>query len=90
MFARMRKFLSKVVGNVLYWIGWALAILVIAQAIILSVASGSSLIPLLLGGIGVSVWQVTIRLKKILAGRLLSTKALGYTASSDVSAPSPA
>ena len=69
MFARMRKFLSKVVGNVLYWIGWALAIFVIAQAIILSVTSGNPLIPLLLGGIGLIVWLIAIRLKKILAGQ---------------------
>jgi len=69
MFARMRKFLSKVVGNVLYWIGWSLAIFVIAQAIILSVTSGNPLIPLLLGGIGLIVWLIAIRLKKILAGQ---------------------
>ena len=69
MFARMRKFLSKVVGNVLYWIGWTLAVLVIAQATILSVTSGNPLIPLLLGGIGVTVWLIAIGLKKILAGR---------------------
>ncbi len=69
MFARQGKFLSKVVGNVLYLIGWALAVLVIAQAIILSVASGNPLIPLLLGGIGVTVWLIAIGLKKILAGR---------------------
>ena len=69
MFARQRKFLSKVVGNVLYLIGWALAVLVIAQAIILSVTSGNPLIPLLVGGIGVTVWLIAITLKKILAGR---------------------
>ena len=69
MFARQRKFLSKVVGNVLYLIGWALAVLVIAQAIILSVTSGNPLIPLLVGGIGVTVWLIAIGLKKILAGR---------------------
>ena len=69
MFARMRKFLSKVVGNVLYWIGWALAILVIAQAIILSVTSGNPFVPLLLGGIGVIVWRIAIGLKKILVKR---------------------
>jgi hypothetical protein len=69
MFARQRKFLSKVVGNVLYLIGWALAVLVIAQAIILSVTSGNPLIPLLVGGIGVTVSLIAIGLKKILAGR---------------------
>ncbi len=69
MFARMRKSLSKVAGNVLYWIGWALAVLVIAQAIILSVTSGNPLIPLLLGGTGVTVWLIALGLKKILAGR---------------------
>jgi len=69
MFARQRKFLSKVVGNVLYLIGWALAVLVIAQVIILSVTSGTPLIPLLLGGIGVIVWVIAMRLKYILAKR---------------------
>ena len=69
MLARMRKFLSKVAGNALYWIGWTLAVLVIAQATILSVTTGNPLIPLLLGGIGVTVWLIAITLKKTLAGR---------------------
>ena len=64
MFARLGKFLKRIVGNVLYWIGWALAIFVITQAIILSVTSGNPLIPLLLGGIGVTVLLIAIRLKK--------------------------
>jgi hypothetical protein len=63
MFVRLGKFL----GNVLYWIGWGLAVLVILLAIILAVSSGNPLLPLLLGGLGVIVWLVTIGLKRILA-----------------------
>lgn len=69
MFARLRKFLGNVLGNVLYWICWGLAVLVIAQAIILSVTSGNPLIPVLLGGVGVIVWLIAIGFKYILAGR---------------------
>jgi hypothetical protein len=64
MFARLRKFL----GSVLYWIGWVLAVLVIAQAIILSVTTDNPLVPVLLGGIGVFVWLIAIGFKYILAG----------------------
>ena len=65
MFARLRKFL----GSILYWIGWVLAVLVIAQAIILSVTTGNPLVPVLLGGIGVIVWLIAIGFKYILAGK---------------------
>ncbi len=69
MFARLGNFLKKVLGNVLYWIGCAVAILVIAQAIIVSVTSGNPLIPLLIGGVGVIVWLMAIGLKLILTPR---------------------
>jgi FtsH-binding integral membrane protein len=69
MFARLKKFLGNVLGNVVYWIGWGLAILVIAQAIILSIAYGNPLVPLLLGVVGVIVWLIAIGFKHILAGR---------------------
>jgi hypothetical protein len=69
MFARLRRFLGNVLGSLLYWIGWALAVVVLAQAIILSVAYGSPLIPVLLGVVGVIVWVIAIGLKYILAGR---------------------
>ncbi len=69
MFARLGKFLRNVAGKVLYWIGWGLAVVVIAQAIILSVTSGNPFVPLLLGGIGVIVWGIAIGLKKILVER---------------------
>ena len=68
MFARLRKFL----GSVLYWIGWVLAVLVIAQAIILSVTTGNPLVPVLLGGIGVIIWLIAIGFKYILAGKKVS------------------
>jgi FtsH-binding integral membrane protein len=62
MFVRLRKFL----GNVLYWIGWGLAVLVILLAITVAVSSGNPLLPLLLGSLGVIVWLVAIGLKRIL------------------------
>jgi hypothetical protein len=69
MFAKLRKFLGTVLGTVLYWIGWVLAVLVLAQAIILSVTTGNPLVPVLLGGIGVIVWLIAIGFKYILAGQ---------------------
>jgi hypothetical protein len=69
MFARLGKFLRNVVGNVLYWVGWGLAVLVIALAIILSVISGNPLVPVVLGGIGVIVWVIASELKYILTKR---------------------
>ena len=69
MFARLGKFLKKVLGNVLYWIGWGVAILVIAQAIVLSVTSGNPLVALLLGGVGLVVWLIAVGFRYILAGR---------------------
>jgi CRP-like cAMP-binding protein len=73
MFARLGKFLRNILGNVLgtilYWIGWVFAVLVIAQAIILSVTTGNPLVPALLGAVGVIVWLIAIGFKYILAGR---------------------
>jgi FtsH-binding integral membrane protein len=67
MFVRLRKFL----GNVLYWIGWGLAVLVILLAITVAVSSGNPLLPLLLSSLGVIVWLVAIGLKRILVDGLL-------------------
>ncbi|MGB8575924.1 MAG: hypothetical protein WCD56_05065 [Pseudolabrys sp.] len=67
MFARLGKFLKRILGNVLYWIGWGVAVLAIVQAIILSVTVGNPLVPLLLGGVGVIVWLIAIGFKFILA-----------------------
>ncbi len=64
MFVKLGQFL----GNVLYWIGWGLAVLVILLAIILTVSSGNAFLPLLLGVLGIVVWLVAIGLKRILAG----------------------
>ena len=63
MFVRLGKFL----GNVLYWIGWGLAVLVILLAIILAVSTGSPFLPLLLSVLGIVVWLVAIGLKHLLA-----------------------
>jgi Phosphatidylethanolamine-binding protein len=67
MFARLGKFLKRILGNVLYWIGWGVAVLAIVQAIILSVTVCNPLVPLLLGGVGVIVWLIAIGFKFILA-----------------------
>jgi FtsH-binding integral membrane protein len=71
MFARLRKFLGNILGRLLYWIGWGIAVVVIAQAIILSVTTGNPLIPVLLGVVGVIVWLIAIGFKYILVGRKL-------------------
>ena len=79
MFARLRNFLKRILGNVLYWVGWAVAVVVIVQAIILSVTSGSPLVPLLLGGVGVIVWLIAIGFKFILEpGQVYSTGRVGF------------
>jgi hypothetical protein len=72
MFARLKKFLGNVLGTVLYWIGWVLAVFVLAQAIILSVTTGSPLIPVILGVAGVIFWLIAVAFKYALAGRKLS------------------
>jgi hypothetical protein len=69
MFARPRKFLRNAMGNVLYWIGCGLAVLVITQAIILSLAFGNPLVPLLVGGLGTFVWFIATELKYILTDK---------------------
>ena len=69
MFAKLGKLLGKVLGNALYWIGWGLAVIVLVQAIILSVTTGSPLIPVMFGVTGVIFWLIAIALKLTLAGR---------------------
>ena len=64
MFVRLGKFL----GNLLYWIGWGLAVLLIAIAIILSLTL-NPLIPLVFCGIGLIVWVIANELKYILTER---------------------
>ena len=64
MFVRLGKFL----GNFLYWIGWGLAVLLIAIAIILSLTL-NPLVPLVFCGIGLIVWVIAIELKYILTER---------------------
>jgi hypothetical protein len=71
MFARLGRALGRFLGNVFYWIGWGLAALVLVQAIILSVTTGSPLIPVILGVVGVIFWLLAIGLKYVLAGRQL-------------------
>ena len=71
MFTRLRKFLGNVLGTALYLIGWGLAVLVLAQAIILSVTTGNPLIPVILGVAGVIFWLIAVAFKYTLAGRKL-------------------
>jgi hypothetical protein len=69
MFARLGKFLGRILGGVFYWIGWGLAVIVIAQAVILSVTTGSPAIPVILGLVGIAIWLVGLGLKSIVARR---------------------
>jgi hypothetical protein len=69
MFTRLRKFLGNVLGTALYLLGWGLAVLVLAQAIILSVTTGSPLIPVILGVAGVIFFLIAVAFKYVLAGR---------------------
>ena len=69
MFARLGRILGNILGNTLYLIGWGLAVIVLAQAIILSFTSGGPLIPIVLGVVGVIVWLIAIGFRYILAGR---------------------
>jgi hypothetical protein len=69
MFTRLGKFLGSIVGSVFYWIGCGLAVVVIAQAIILSITSGGPAVPLILGGVGLTFWLIGIWFRNILARR---------------------
>ncbi len=68
MLARLGKVLRKIVGNVIYWVGWGLSVFVILLAIVVAVSSGHPLMPILLGGVGVILWLITIGLKSTLLG----------------------
>jgi len=68
MFARPLRFLRNAVGYVLYWIGCGLAVLVITQAIILALAIGDPLVPVLVCGLGMIVWFFATEIKYILTG----------------------
>ena len=66
MFEKLRKFLAMMLGGFFYWIGWCLAIIVLAQAIVLAFAFGNPTVPLLLGIAGVIVYTIGIGFKNIL------------------------
>ena len=84
MFARLGKLLGKILGNAFYWIGWALAVIVLVQAIILSVTTGSPLIPVMLGVAGVIFWLIAIALKLAFGGTKFN--ALGIAGRAQCSA----
>ncbi len=64
MFVSLGKFL----GNFLYWIGWGLAVLLIAIAIILSITL-NPLVPMVFCSIGLIVWVIALEFKYILTER---------------------
>jgi len=61
--------MGNILGNILYWVGCALAVVVLVQAVILSVTTGGPLIPVLLGTIGVTVWLIGIGFKYLFVRR---------------------
>lgn len=69
MFARARRVVGRFLGGLIYWLGWGLAAIVLVQAVIISVTTGSPLIPVMLGVIGVVVWVIGLGLKYLLIGR---------------------
>ena len=69
MFARLWRFVRHLMGNVLHWIAWGVAIVVIAQAIIMSLATGNPLIPALVGLVGVAFWVVGLGIRHFCVGR---------------------
>ncbi len=69
MFARLGNLLGNIFGNILFWIGWALAVIVLAQAIILSLTTGSPAIPVILGLVGITLWAIGMGFRYILARR---------------------
>jgi hypothetical protein len=68
MFTRLGRYVRRILGNLLYWLGCLLAVVVIIEAIILAIAVGNPFIPLLIGAAGVLVWLIAIGFKFILAG----------------------
>jgi hypothetical protein len=68
MFGRLGRFMRRILGNLLYWVGCLLAVFIIIQAIVLAIAVGNPFIPLLIGAAGVLVWLIAIGFKYVLAG----------------------
>ena len=69
MLGRPRRYFGRVLGAIFYWIGWGIAAIVLVQAIILSVTTGSPLVPVMLGVTGVVIWLVGVAIKYVLGGR---------------------
>lgn len=69
MFARLWRFVRRLTGNVLHWIAWGAAIVVIAQAIIMSLATGNPFIPALVGLVGLAIWIFGVGLRYLFVGR---------------------
>jgi CRP-like cAMP-binding protein len=64
---RYKKFMRKIAGLFIYWLGWLMAILVLVQAVILAVLTGNPLIPLGLGTTGVTLWLLALSFRYMLA-----------------------
>jgi steroid 5-alpha reductase family enzyme len=69
MFARIGRLVGNAFGYIFYWVGWALAVLLIGQAIILSVASGAAVVPILLGIAGLAIWLIGLAFNYVMARR---------------------
>ena len=69
MFARLWRFVRHLMGNVLHWIAWGVAIVVIAQAITMSLATGNPLIPAFVGLVGLAIWIFGVGLRYLFVGR---------------------
>jgi hypothetical protein len=68
MFTRLGKFMRRALGNLLYWLGCLLAVVMIIEGIVLAIAVGNPFIPLLVGAAGVLVWLIAVGFKYVLAG----------------------
>jgi hypothetical protein len=69
MFVRLRRSVGNVLGNVLYWVGCALAVVVLVQAIILSVSAGGPVVPALLGLGALIIWVAGMGIKYLFVRR---------------------
>jgi len=79
MFTRLIRYLRQILGYFFYWIGWGLAVLVIVQAIILSLTTGGPAMALVIGAGGVIVWLLGLRLYTLLAKPSGGTRSGGPT-----------
>ena len=68
MLRKAGRYMRRMLGNLLYWLGCLLAVVVIIEGIVLAIAVGNPFIPLLIGAAGVLLWLIAIGFKYVLAG----------------------